>query len=218
MSKFHNIKLIISIALAIFFIPAIALANMIKMHEQPTDTSRIAGTIDLSAGVIPIFTPKNSQWIKVADPVNGNTGWIKNSDLKDSQGNIITFSQQVTNSGSGQTVQMMQSSGNTLTPEQKKKLETQVQEQEQFAKETVLKAQKNMSEIMENLKKLYQQQLDIMQQTGSPVLLPNGQPTQQANPNMPQHPTDQLPGQMPGNQMQQPNPQMQPPGNSNPGY
>lgn len=164
--------------LTIFFIPALSLANSINLYDAPRDQAKVTGTIDLSTGIIPIFTPKNSSWVKVADPRNGNTGWVKASDLKDSKGNVITFSQQISESGSGQSMQMMQIGGNQLTPDQKKQLEMQLQQQEQTAKETLLKAQKSVAEVMEGLKKMYQQQLQIMEQSGFPVLMPSGTSSQ----------------------------------------
>src|SRR3990167_4854135 len=103
--------------------PTICFADTINLRQEPKDQSKVIGIIDLSKGVIPIYVPKNSQWTKIADPRNGNTGWVKNDELKTSSGKIITFSQQVSENDNGQTIQMMQSSGQILTPAQKKKLD-----------------------------------------------------------------------------------------------
>lgn len=162
------------------FIPAMSFAAIVNLREQPTDQSKIIGTADLSAGIIPIYTPRNSLWIKIADPSNGNTGWIKSSELKDSKGNVITYKQQISSGDNSQSIQMMQTSGTPLTPEQNKNLELQMQQQEMTAKETLMKAQKSISEVMEGLQKLYQQQIQIMQQSGG-AMMPAPIPQQQNN-------------------------------------
>lgn len=205
------------VTLTIFLTPALSFANSIDLRAEPNDQAKVTGTIDLSAGIIPIYTPKDSQWVKVADPRNGNTGWVKASALKDSNGNVISFSQQISDNGSGQSIQMLQTGGNQLTPDQKKKLEAQLQQQEQTAKETLMKAQKSIAEVMEGLKKMYQQQLQIMEQSGFPVLMPSGTSSQPQGNMGPQQMMRQQPGmnQMQGQQfnqqqgMQQGPPQMQ---------
>lgn len=154
--------------IAACLVPASSMANTINLHDQPMDQSKITGTVDLSTGIIPIYTPKDSQWTKVADPRNGNTGWIKNSELKDSKGNIITFSQNVTDNG-GKSVTMTY--GN-MTPEQKKTLETQMQQQQKDTQEYLLKIQQGSNQVMDGLKKIYQQQMELMQKNGFPVVLP----------------------------------------------
>lgn len=56
-------------------------AKTITMYEQPAANAKSIGALDSESGIITIFTPKNSEWTKVADPRNGNVGWIKNSDM-----------------------------------------------------------------------------------------------------------------------------------------
>ncbi len=167
--------------LVLLLVPVMSHAAIVNLREQPTDQSKIIGTADLSAGIIPIYTPRNSQWTKIADPSNGNTGWIKTNELKDSKGNIITFRQQISTGGSGQSVEMMQTTGTPLTPEQNKNLEMQMQQQEITAKETLMKAQKSIGDVMEGLQKLYQQQLKIMQQSGGVTVPTTTLPQQQNN-------------------------------------
>lgn len=195
------------ILLSLSLIPAISDAAIVNLREQPTDLSKIIGTADLSAGVIPIYSPRNSQWIKIADPSNGNTGWIKSSELKDSKGNVITFKQQISSGGSGQSVQMTQTTGSPLTPEQNKMLEMQMQQQEATAKDTLMKAQKSIGEAMEGLQKLYQQQMQMMQQSGG-VTVPTAAMPQPQNIDASQ-PTRQQPSSQ---QMQPPLPPPSPQG------
>ena len=76
-----------------------ALAKSVSLYEQPQTTSKVVGTIDLSAGVIPISTPNGGEWVKVGDPHNGNVGWIKSSDLSAGTTSSFSFTQKVTNDG-----------------------------------------------------------------------------------------------------------------------
>ena len=172
----QSIKRLISPILSLFalsLLTATSYAATINLHQEPLDQSKITGTIDLSAGIIPIYTPKDSQWIKVADPRNGNTGWIKNSELKDSNGNTISFSQKFIDTGNGkQSVQMIQYGNKPISPVEQKVLEQQIQDQAKAAQESIVKMQQNMDQLMENSKKLYQQQMEIMKSAGFPVFMP----------------------------------------------
>jgi SH3-like domain-containing protein len=81
----------------------ISLAKDINLYDQPDEKAKVIGTVDLSAGIIPILTPKEGSWIKVADPRNGNVGWIKSNEMNADGGNpsAVTFTQRVINNGSG---------------------------------------------------------------------------------------------------------------------
>lgn len=135
-------------------------AKTINLLEEPKDNAKVTGTVDLSAGIIPIFTPKDGLWIKIADPRNGNTGWVKRSDLKDASGNIMQVQQSVSEDKSGNKVQSVEMSyGNAqLTPEQKKAMQQQIPAD----------SLKLMQENLQQMQKVYQQQLEIMQKMGFP--------------------------------------------------
>jgi len=98
MRSFFNLKSICSLFTILFLssFSSISLANPIDLYEQPKDGKPIA-TVNSDAGIISIFTPKNSDWVKVADPANGNVGWVKSKDLENAtvQMNMI----QTTNNG-----------------------------------------------------------------------------------------------------------------------
>lgn len=57
------------------------IAKNVNFYDQPDASSKVAGSYDTEMGVIPIFTPKDSLWTKVADPRNGNVGWVKSTEL-----------------------------------------------------------------------------------------------------------------------------------------
>lgn len=157
-----------------FLIPIISHANSIKLYEEPKDQAKVVGSIDLAAGIIPIFTPKNSDWIKVADPRNGNTGWVKSGDMKDSKGNVITFTQQFSqDNNKNSSTQFMQFGNKVMTPEQRKAAEQQLKS-----------AQESLVKSIDNLNKVYEQEVEAMRQNGMVVRPLNIMP-KQSNSNAP---------------------------------
>lgn len=80
---------------ALFSLPMTIYAKAINLYDQPKPDAKVTETIDLSAGIIPIYTPKRSAWIKIADPKNGNVGWVKLSDLNSvsASQSVFTFTQ-----------------------------------------------------------------------------------------------------------------------------
>jgi len=78
------------------------LAKPLPLLEQPNSNSKSIGSIDLAAGIIPIFTSSDGKWMKIGDPKNGNVGWVKASDLKEANGPVsITYTQQYMDNGKG---------------------------------------------------------------------------------------------------------------------
>jgi len=65
-----------------------SVAKTINLYAEPKQDSKILESINSENGVITIFQPKNSEWIKVANPQNGNVGWMKMNDLGNTQFNV----------------------------------------------------------------------------------------------------------------------------------
>lgn len=123
-----------------FFITAIAvvttstcLAKNINLYDQPTAQAKIVGTIDPANGIVPIFTPKAGDWIKIGDPHNGNVGWVKSSDLAHAGpiSNGFTFTQSITNNGAAPESYVMHFGAPPhMTPEQSAAFFKQIQTQQ----------------------------------------------------------------------------------------
>jgi len=116
-------------------------AKLINFYNQPMDNAKILGSMDSEAGVITIFTPKDSQWIKVADPRNGNVGWIKSSDL-----NVSGVSYNVITTGNGkQNYQVIQfGTGPSMSPEEVAQMTKQIQRRQEAI-------QKNMQQMVRDM-------------------------------------------------------------------
>lgn len=115
--------------LTLLAITQLTYAKNIDLYDQPKADGKVVGKIGSEAGIIPIFTPKDSTWVKVADPRNGNVGWIKSTDLN-SNGTSFTFTQSVFNNGTSAHPQsyVIQFGGpQKISPEQAQAMYKQMQ-------------------------------------------------------------------------------------------
>lgn len=96
--------------LFLFFIVIVILSTIssvfakeITIFEQPAANSKVQGKIDTASGFIPIYVPVGQkEWIKIADPKNGNVGWAKQNDLNQASGTSYSSQQiiqRITNDG-----------------------------------------------------------------------------------------------------------------------
>src|SRR5262245_8699911 len=111
-SKVSSTLLSLGMTLAVFAIASSVMAKTITLYEQPKAESKTIGSIDTTKGVVSIFTSKDGQWVKIGDPLNGNTGWVKSSDLGSGQ---FTFNMMKFDNGN-QSYQVIQyGNGKPLT-------------------------------------------------------------------------------------------------------
>lgn len=95
-----NIYKLASIFVSTFMIIVIslfttsAMGQSINLYSQPSSTAAVTGTADLSTGIIPILSSSDGQWLKAADPRNGNVGWVNVTDIKNAKGTTNTFTLQ----------------------------------------------------------------------------------------------------------------------------
>lgn len=149
-----NIAILIILIAALSFAP-LSWAKTLTLYEEPKDTAKIAGTIDTDAGIIPIFSPEKSTWMKVADPHNGNVGWIKMSDLSGEKTSEYTFTQRIINTGSSpQNYQVIQfGAPNKMTSAQVQDLLKKQQSDQQILQNNMNKSIQKMVDDMRNLYK-----------------------------------------------------------------
>jgi hypothetical protein len=137
------------ITLIILLFTPFCFAKMITLYDQPKTDAKSVGTIDSAVGIIPIFTPKDSTWIKVADPRNGNVGWIQSSELNTKDSNGVSFSQKIISTGNGPNSYVIQfGTPQLLTPEQSKEFFKRLKEQTQSIQQNT---QKMMQDIFNNM-------------------------------------------------------------------
>lgn len=147
--------------LSVLFLCGLSFAKTINLYDQPDVKGKIIGSVDLSAGIIPILTPKGD-WIKAADPRNGNVGWIKSNELNTGNSQIVSFTQRIINKGNiPQTYQIIQfgDQKQQLNQEQIQKIVKRMQMQHQTIQLSMHKA---MQEMMRSMDDLFDTQLPIM--------------------------------------------------------
>jgi hypothetical protein len=141
------------LALCALLISYSTYAKSIDLYDEPKDSAKKIGVIDSSTGIIPIFTPDKSSWIKVADPRNGNVGWVKMNDLNSEKSTEYTFTQRLINTGNTpQTYQVIQfGSPNKLTSDQVKEMLKKQQVEQQQLQENINRSMQKMLNEMNNL-------------------------------------------------------------------
>lgn len=144
-----------SFSLFVLFLASNLAAKEITLYEQANDSSPATGKVDLSIGVIPIFTPKDSTWMKVADPRNGNVGWVKTNEIY--EGGVpasVTFTQKITSDGKGQphSYQIIEfGNQKNLNSQQVHDMMQKLQMQQQMMQRSMQKAVQDMIKSMNDL-------------------------------------------------------------------
>ncbi|HEX4044892.1 MAG TPA: SH3 domain-containing protein, partial [Gammaproteobacteria bacterium] len=153
-------------------VSAASFAKEINLLDQPTANAKVIGTIDAAAGVIPIYSSKAGDWIKVGDPRNGNVGWIKSSDLSGKPGEpaAFTFTQRITNDGKNpQTYQVIYGQPAKFDNKDIQNMLQKLQLQQQSIQQSMQKA---VEEMMNDFNKLYQLQTIPADTNNFPIILP----------------------------------------------
>ena len=126
-------------------------AKSINLYDQPKSDAKVIGVMDPSSGIVPIFTPKEGDWVKVGNPQNGDVGWIKSSDLAQSGANSsgFSFSQKIVDTGKGPQSYVFQFGvPSPLTKEQQEALYKRIQAQQEAI-------QQNVQQIIQDAFKTY---------------------------------------------------------------
>ena len=146
-------------------------AKDINLYDQPTQAAKIVGTIDPATGIIPIYTPKGSEWVKIGDPSNGNVGWVKANDIS-SGGSSFSFTQKVVTDGKEPKIYKVQIGNppDVKMDQQTQDLVKKMQLQQQSLQQST---QKIMQEMIDNINRLYKQQPELLHNNGTmPVIMP----------------------------------------------
>lgn len=130
-------KLVYCLGTAMLLSPLALFAKEVNLYDQPNANAKIVSKIDLAAGVIPIFTPQPGDWMKVGDPNNGNTGWVKTADVKNVKGSV-SFSQQIYSDASGPGIQVFQfGNPKQLSAEEQQKFMKDMESRQQAMRQTM---------------------------------------------------------------------------------
>jgi hypothetical protein len=140
----------IALATICIVFSSLAFAKTINLYDQPQSTSKVVATIDTSNGVVSIYSPEKSDWMKIGDPKNGNVGWVKKSDLGDAKINFNIM----TSGSNGQNYQVFQF-GNSA-PYSSKDATKAMQDIEAKQKVIQQEIQKSMQQLYQNAFQMWQ--------------------------------------------------------------
>lgn len=143
----YLMKKLTGLAMALMLgISSVAMAKVVNLYDQPKVDSKVITTVETKNGVIVIYTPKDTEWVKVADPKNGNVGWVKSADLGG-----VGMHVNVMQTGDGGTgYQVIQYSGPTvLTKEQIATMTKQMQMRQQMIQQDM---NKMVTDIYNNIR------------------------------------------------------------------
>jgi hypothetical protein len=169
-SKILGVLLVTS---ALCFSP-LTQAKVLNLYDQPKSDSKVVATLESSGGMVPIFTPKNSDWMKVGDPQNGNVGWIKLEDLSNDSGLLATqfsMTQKTVNTKTGpKTVQFVTfSTPKTLNAVQSQTLAKEIQTRQDNLQKSV---QKMMQSFYQDMSSYYMENPAMFKAPNMPVVMP----------------------------------------------
>lgn len=158
-------KLILSSTLLCSSLAAQALT--INLYDQPKTDAKVVATINPANGIIPIFSPKDSTWVKIADPANGNVGWVKSDQLSNTGNMQFTFTQSITNNKQVPATYRVIQFGQPkpLTSEQAQAITKEMQMRQQAI-------QHSMREMMRDMDKFISDDWHFMHTGNFPVFMP----------------------------------------------
>jgi hypothetical protein len=124
-----------------------AFARAVTMYDEPKAGAKSVGTIDSSKPLVPIFTSKDGDWMKVGNPDNGDVGWVKASDLSAGTGSGFSFSQQTVGTSSGPKTTIQFGVPQSMTPDQIKEM----QKRQEQLQQSIQKMTEDMQSAYSNL-------------------------------------------------------------------
>ena len=133
-------------------------AKSINLYDQPKADSKVVGTLDSNNGMVLVFAPKGSDWIKVADPKNGNVGWIMSKDAVDDAsgaGTSLSVTQQTIQTGSGPKSYQVVKFGTTkpMSDAQHQAMVYRIQQEQMAVQQSI---QKMMQQFYQQMNTYYQ--------------------------------------------------------------
>lgn len=112
--------------------------NKVALYQQPDKKAAVVATVAPGAPIMPIFT--QGEWTKVADPSNGNVGWVSNDTLKQAQLpqlKILTSTGKNANDNSSYRVVQYSSGSSTVDDQQLARMMRAWQEQQVMLQRTL---------------------------------------------------------------------------------
>lgn len=154
-------KMLVLVLFCLSIIASTAYANSIKLYEKPNDSAKVVTSLQAGTQLLPIYYPKQGNWIKVANPKNGDVGWVKISDLNgETTANGVVETQKVmVQPGKGYQI-YREEQANAADPNAPQAIDPEkVQLMMNQMQQKATQMQQSMQEVLNNMV----QQIDTMQ-------------------------------------------------------
>lgn len=158
----RKLSLIVSLLFcAVLPVVTFAITPTIYLRESPIEKAKVIASMKAGEQLMPIIYTQKRDWVKVANPINGDVGWAKVDELK---GPLIILKtngsktqQQIiinkNNKDKPQVYSIIQYSGpRELKPEEAKKV---VQEMEKRHKKMEESMQKMQEQLQKNISEMF---------------------------------------------------------------
>lgn len=156
---------ILSVVAALFgaILSITVFADTLNIHEKPESSSKIIASMKSGEQLMPIFYAEKKDWVKVANPQNGDVGWAKVSELKGpviiTKINGATHKQIIVGNNKKETqpqvYSIIQYSGSQeLKPEEAQKI---VKDMEENSKKMEKSMQKMQEHIQKNMLEMFKE-------------------------------------------------------------
>jgi hypothetical protein len=159
MRKLINSLLAFVTFVAIFF-SAIVLAAQLNVYEKPEEQAKVISTIKSGDQVMPIFYTEKRDWVKIANPKNGEVGWVKVKELQgpliitNVSGNVMQQQIVTDNAKNPQVYSIIQYSGpKELKPEEAQEMAKKMQQQQRDMEVSMQQMQKHMQQMIHDMNK-----------------------------------------------------------------
>lgn len=131
----------------------------ITVYENPDAKSKVIATISAGETIIPFFEQKD--WIKMADPKNGQVGWVIKTELSKNTQTVVS----INNPGANQYIVTQKSkAGGSTNTYSVVEYSNDPKVNQQQAAELIKQIQTQQQQMQERFNKIFAQPIVIIQQ------------------------------------------------------
>lgn len=145
------------LAVILMAFTSLVFATTINVYEKPDEKSKVITTLQSGDQLMPIFYTEKKDWVKVANPKNGDVGWAKVTELKGpviitNVNGTVMRQQIIADDKNPQVYSVVQYSGpKELKPEEVQAMTKKMQAEQQAMEASMQQMQKHMQLMMQDM-------------------------------------------------------------------
>lgn len=175
---------VLSIIAALFctVLSGVTFADTLNVYEKPEANAKVIMEMKSGQQLMPIFYTEKGDWVKVANPQNGDVGWAKVGELKGPKivtkvNGTQTYQQIITGKDKEkqpQVYSIVQYSGpEELKPEEAQKVIKGLEEKNKKMRESMQKMQEQMQKNMSEIFKEFDKNFDVFPMIQPIIVVPD---------------------------------------------